>query len=307
MNATDESSRIGDPDFVASATMQEAGAKERARQAERAHRRGARRLKRARRHDWFRRYRSTLAVVVVGSILVAALYDVRVRQQHARTAAATKTAKAAAVESAGPTSSTSTTIGLESRLYNVGDCVVWDFSAVGSERRATHVVPCGQPHIIEIAGSVQVNGFDHYPTDAEWRGFIEPNCRPVAEQALLHGPIDPIGRFGANGIYTLPDGWGQGDRTVWCGVEAKLLHERAGDNDKELFTGEAERAHQAFDYPVGTCLALTHDGGVACSGPHAYEVIGKVDLSARTDPPPPPDQASAWDKLLNAPCQAAFR
>lgn len=182
---------------------------------------------------------------------------------------------------AGATTSTTTGQHLVAAVYEVHDCVTWEENVAVSA--VTRVVPCDQPHRIQISGELRVPD-GRYPTDDAWTALIDDLCRAPAE-FVLGRPHDPNGRFRLHAIHPLADGWAAGERTMWCGISP------VGDpaDPATVLTGDAWMADQAIHYAVGDCVA--HPPGawpavVPCARSHLYEVTGRVDFP---DGPAPPD------------------
>ena len=206
-------------------------------------------------------------------------------------------------------SGTSTTeVGLSRRDYGSGDCVIWDQSAAAGQERATHVVPCTQPHLVEIVGMAVAKDSASYaasgPTTAQWDAIYHQQCMPLIVR-FLGTSLDPNGRFAAGGIQPSPESWLQGDREMWCGIEARSPNGQEPTPGRSTpFTGEAKGASQAYLYRAGTCFA-DHPGPssssvVPCAAGHAIEVTGTVELpSTVTTAPRDP---TAWSHAIGPAC-----
>jgi hypothetical protein len=76
------------------------------------------------------------------------------------------------------------------------------------------VVPCTQPHVLEISGAVDLTGrIDHAPSDDELKNLVRDECDRVATAYLGHTPGDDLsaGWFGLE-----PGSWDAGHRIVEC-------------------------------------------------------------------------------------------
>jgi hypothetical protein len=211
-----------------------------------------------------------------------------------------------------PGETTSTTIGLVGRSYSPGQCVTWDQTREWKGLRPTRIVSCDEPHLIEITGRHVLNLVGAYPTEPEWDDIIDNGeCGRLAAQ-YLGGEIDPEGRFATGVIRPVPEGWGRGDREVWCGVQATTT---AVDHDSEFsveFTGAVRSQPQTSLYGAGTCLARDPAAGVItgtvdCAQPHAYEIVGAVDAGARFKTPPPADSGQWASGRLGDDCDRLAR
>src|SRR2546421_4387248 len=174
-------------------------------------------------------------------------------------------------EAAGA-STTSTTYELASRGYRQGDCVLWDQSTDAPESRTTRVVPCDQPHLIEMTGRSVMPILKAYPTEEEWTRMIDEGDCGRQAAAYLGGEIDPYGRVVAGALRPTPRRWADGDREMWCGVQAHSFDSHTDPNVLDSFTGAVRSQPQGFVYPAGTCLAgdpatRTTTGRVPCNEP----------------------------------------
>jgi hypothetical protein len=208
-------------------------------------------------------------------------------------------------------STTSTTFGLERRSFAAGDCVTWNQKLGAGEVRATHVVACDQPHLLEVTGRADMPVVAHYPTDAEWTDILDKGDCGRQAATYLSGGLDPYGKYGVGGIEPSAEGWAGGDREVWCGLDAKRHDAHFDPDTLEAFTGGARSQPQGFVYPAGTCLAGdavadTTSGRVPCAEPHLYEVVGDIDTSHAFSSPPATD-APAWATKLYPACSALTR
>lgn len=140
------------------------------------------------------------------------------------------------------------------------------------------VVDCAQSHLFEQAGSVVLTDQTALPDDRKWRQLVTERCTPVV-QKYLNGKFDPNGRYRIGALKPSPAKWEAGDRELRCGLQSSS---RSG----ALYpmTGKAATSDQSDVQAPGTCLAI--DGRsvgdpVDCSGPHAVETVGVVDLSEK--------------------------
>lgn len=157
-----------------------------------------------------------------------------------------------------------------------GSCLTWD----GDEARDIREVPCDEPHLFEVTEVLDVA--EDYPGTAaapeldEWQDIAEERCTQPAEAYLNEG-LDPEGKFQVSAIFPNEIDWQAGQRDLHCG----LWHPAPGGELQEL-TGSVAGEDQSDVWDAGTCLAL--DGKAAgdpidCAEPHAYEMIGTIDLS----------------------------
>lgn len=177
-----------------------------------------------------------------------------------------------------------------------GRCLDWDRQD-GSDVRE---VDCGASHLFETVGAItapQPPGTP-FPGDDAWQQAVDQQCTPMA-RTYLGGRLDPAGRYRAGALKPTRTAWGEGDRTVRCGLQAPG---RTG----ALFTstGRVTDADQAVVFDAGTCLGLTGkevSDPVDCARTHAAEVAGTVDLGTqfREGAPSVDDQ----DNYLQPTCQ----
>jgi len=238
-------------------------------------------------------------VALVGALFVLKLPPFRPSSQPAATTAG--------VVGAGDT----TTTVLQRRTYQPGDCVVWDQPTDGPAGRSTEVVPCDEPHLIEITGRTVAPEAAAFPAETEWNRLIASGECGRQAREYLGGEIDPYGRFVVNALYPTLQAWNHGDRDMWCGLEASG---QAADRDPangQLFTGAVKGQSQALLWPTGSCLrgqpgTGTVDGTVPCAAPHLYEIAGTVDAGARFTTPPAPD-SPLWSSRLSGDCDKVAR
>jgi hypothetical protein len=174
-----------------------------------------------------------------------------------------------------------------------GTCLTWS----RADAADTALVDCAQPHLFEQAGTVVLTDQVALPSDDVFRRLVTERCEPVVLD-YLGGALDPQGRFRVGALKPAPAKWDLGDRELRCGLQTASrsgalypIVGKVADNDQS-----------AVEEP-GTCLAIdgTRVGDpVACSGPHALETVGIVDLSEQFPDafPAVPDQ----DEFLQGRC-----
>ena len=178
-----------------------------------------------------------------------------------------------------------------------GTCLDWPHDAPQNMRR----VPCKQPHTFEVASNVEIGG--DYSTNAppppeqDWQQIVTDRCTKVGGD-YLGKPLDPFGKYTVGALKPTADQWRNGDRKLRCGLQ------RVSPSGKRLLTttGAAADQDQSNVHEPGTCFALV-DGEVGdpvdCSGVHAYEVVGIVDLGETFDPKTYPAEATQLNKLVD--------
>ncbi len=155
-----------------------------------------------------------------------------------------------------------------------GTCLMWS----RPDAADTEVVDCAQPHLFEQAGSVTLAGDMALPDDRQWRQLVNERCEPVVVE-YLGGKFDPDGRFRVGALKPSPSKWADGDRELRCGVQS------ASRSGALLpLSGRAADSDQSAVHEPGTCLAIdgrTIGDPVDCSGPHAVETVGIVELTEK--------------------------
>ena len=174
-----------------------------------------------------------------------------------------------------------------------GTCLNWT-RADASDTRA---VDCTQAHLFEQAGTVLLADQKDLPDDGRWRQLVRERCDPVVKQ-YLSGRFDPDGRFRIGALKPSPTKWAQGDRELRCGLQSAS---RSG----ALYpmAGKAVEQDQAAVHAPGTCLGIdgrTIGDPVDCTGPHAVEAVGVVDLGKKFDDDFP--AVDAQDDFLQTEC-----
>lgn len=178
----------------------------------------------------------------------------------------------------------------------VHSCLIWNQNDASDAR----LISCGQPHLFEVTAMANLSDLGTrapFPDQAHWQQLVTSRCTDRTNQALA-GRFDPFGRFTVGAIKPSRDSWGQGDRTLRCGVQATG---RTG----ALFTttGSILQQDQSDVHLPGTCLG--NDSKAVgdpsdCARPHAVEIVGVVDLK-NAFPHGYPDEAHQ-DKVLEAEC-----
>ena len=174
-----------------------------------------------------------------------------------------------------------------------GTCLSW----TRPDASDTRVVDCTQTHLFEQAGTVALTDQKELPDDSRWRQLVRERCDPVVRD-YLGGKFDPDGRFRVGALKPSPTKWAQGDRELRCGLQSAS---RSG----ALYpmTGRAHDQDQSAVHDPGTCLGIdgrTIGDPVDCTGPHAVEAVGVVDLGAKFDDKFP--AVDAQDEFLQTEC-----
>jgi hypothetical protein len=158
-----------------------------------------------------------------------------------------------------------------------GTCLQWTPPEGADMRR----IDCAQSHMFEVTSNVDISAdFGDkapQPDTARWQEIAVEKCTPGAV-TYLGGMLDPFGRFTVNALKPTNEQWNDGDRKVRCGLQRTTP---AGT--LLATTGSAERQDQSKIHDPGTCLALVGQeigDPVNCHDPHAFEIVGNVDLGA---------------------------
>jgi hypothetical protein len=174
---------------------------------------------------------------------------------------------------------TTTDYHLTRRTYSAGQCVTWSQDD-DRDTRPTRVVPCDQPHLIEMTHRARADGFGAaYPGNAVLDEYVTDRCEPfLREQLATHW--DPDGRFYPGAVMPSRESWLDGDRDIWCGIQARTSW-FASSGRLDEWTGVAEHQDQSLLIAAGTCVAEV-DGtsrAVDCHTPHVYEVTGVATVA----------------------------
>jgi hypothetical protein len=186
---------------------------------------------------------------------------------------------------------------------------VWDDGA--SVQSDSQVVPCDSEHFIEITGTVELTGMpEEYPSPAGWTSIIGERCQQLAETAY-GAKLDPEGRFTAGGLKPVEAGWQQGQRQLWCGIQANWVDQPVESgaslvDQPTRFTGAAKGQPQYWVYKAGDCLGGISKNPVACTQPHEIEVVGEITLNDRPTVPSV-DDTKAWTGLAGSACDKQVR
>jgi len=158
-----------------------------------------------------------------------------------------------------------------------GTCLTWQ----RPDAADAVLAECTRQHLFEQAGSVQLTDFkpgSPIPNNQRFRELVNDRCTPLVV-TYLGNKYDPYGAFRAGALKPSQKSWGDGDRTLRCGLQR---FSRSG----ALYpiVGKVAGQDQADVRPVGTCLGI--DGRFIgdptdCSLPHAEESVGAVDLSQK--------------------------
>ncbi|MFB9906456.1 septum formation family protein [Allokutzneria oryzae] len=180
-----------------------------------------------------------------------------------------------------------------------GTCLTWtkpDASDVSK-------VACEKPHLFELTATADLAtdpnfGEDvAFPDALRWAQIGQSWCGDKSVEAL-QGRLDPAGRLSVSALKPTQKSWENGDRKLWCGVQA------AGPSGALYpIVGSARTIDQSDVHSVGLCVGISGRSvadPVDCTKAHAYEVVGVVDLGAHF-PSEFPDETKQ-NQLLSAQC-----
>jgi hypothetical protein len=198
----------------------------------------------------------------------------------------------------GSTATSTTIASLAGRSYRPGDCVTWNQQEPTDVYIPTTVVPCTQPHLLEVVRKATPGTLpDTFPSQAAWGQLLDADCGPPSTTYLGY-PLFPNGRFYATGLHPDPTGWSRGDRTLWCGIGARSSQFDPSGMKLVAFTGAVRGQSQELPIAVGTCLSAGTSSAIGppvpCSESHVAEVTGTATLSGVAQlPTSSSDMASA--------------
>lgn len=165
-------------------------------------------------------------------------------------------------------------VEIEAPPSTPGTCLNWS----RPDAADAAIVPCAKPHLFEQAGTVALADQPVLPDDRQWRQLVNERCTTVVE-TYLDGSYDPDGRYRVGALKPSPAKWEEGDRELRCGLQSAS---RSG----ALYplSGRAADGDQSAVQEAGTCLAIdgrTIGDPVDCTGAHAVEAVGVVDMTEK--------------------------
>ncbi|HUO39897.1 MAG TPA: septum formation family protein, partial [Mycobacterium sp.] len=167
-----------------------------------------------------------------------------------------------------------------------GDCLNWPDRSLD---QAT-IVNCKDDHRFEVAESVDMRTFpgSQYgpnaapPSPAMIQQISQEQCQ-AAVRHYLGTHYDPNSKFSIGMLWSGDKAWTQsGERKMLCGLQLP-----GPDNQQIAFKGKVADLDQSKVWPAGTCLGIDTtanqptDIPVDCTGPHAMEVTGAVNLAEK--------------------------
>ncbi|MBB3037987.1 septum formation family protein [Hoyosella altamirensis] len=160
-----------------------------------------------------------------------------------------------------------------------GDCLFWEAGDAGD----LSLVECSEEHRFEVASVMDLAHFPgtefgpeaEFPSELRFAELRAQVCEPAVSD-YLGARFDPRGKFSVNLINPGEAGWNAGERTIRCGLQ------NVGTTG-EVFAvrGHAADQDQSVTWEPGECIGINHDiptDPVPCEDPHAFEVVGIVNL-----------------------------
>jgi hypothetical protein len=182
-----------------------------------------------------------------------------------------------------------------------GSCFQWTKQDMSDMRQ----VPCADQHLMEMSGSVNLS--NDYPKNAPfpdqqtgWPQIVKKSCTQLTSD-FLGGRLDPYGKFSVTALKPTAQGWAAGDRSMECGLQVVTA-----SNTIVAFAGAVAGQDQSDVHPVGTCLGIKNrmvTEPVDCALPHAWEIVGQVDLGPSFRDVFPKD--TEQDTVASQKCNAA--
>jgi hypothetical protein len=182
-----------------------------------------------------------------------------------------------------------------------GSCFQWTKPDMSDMRQ----VACAEQHLMEMSGSVNLSS--DFPKNAPfpdqqtgWPQIVKKSCTQLTSD-FLGGRLDPYGKFSVTALKPTAQGWAAGDRSMECGLQVVTA-----SNTLVPFTGAVAGQDQSDIHPVGTCLGIKNrvvTEPVDCALPHAWEIVGQVDLGPSFPSVFPSDREQ--DNVASGKCNAA--
>ncbi|QBJ96675.1 hypothetical protein ERC79_12370 [Rhodococcus sp. ABRD24] len=185
-----------------------------------------------------------------------------------------------------------------------GDCLTWSKPDASDLEQ----VDCAQPHLFEVATDVDLSLYpdtefgpgSKFPGVLRFSELRDEHCAPAVNTYLV-GRFDPKGKFSVGLINPGEAGWAAGERTIRCGLQF------SGVTGSLLpIQGRVAEQDQSKVWDVGTCIGINQNvptDPVDCAQPHAFEVVGVIDLASRFPGGMPSVQDQ--DKFLEGACTEA--
>ncbi|GGC64688.1 hypothetical protein GCM10011410_16550 [Hoyosella rhizosphaerae] len=184
----------------------------------------------------------------------------------------------------------------------VGECLHWSSPDASDLTK----VDCADEHRFEVGAVVDLSSFPgsefgpeaEYPTEIRFSELRTEICEPAVTR-YMGARYDPRGRYSINLINPGQDGWQEGERTIRCGLQ------HVGVTGAVFpMVGQAGQQDQSVVWDDGFCIGINFEAPtdpVPCEEPHAYEVVGTVDLGEHFGDGYPP--VAEQDRFLDDRCR----
>ncbi len=304
----DDEPFVLDDDFVAGATVKELGWKEREQAAEDQRKSALGVAKAGRRVDRSNRIRRATGGAAVPILALAGFVLLTVFVVLGPYGRSSPDGSGSSGTAGGdkPSDKSGTTFQLTKPNAKFGECLMWDQAAEAGNLRRTGVVPCDQPHLMQVSEPIDLRTkYEQYPTDREFGAVSDDDCQANNER-LLGGALDPNGSVFATSIFPTQEGWAAGDRILWCGLarRSKFATGRLVDR-LPPFNNPLTANTQQFDYAEGDCLGV---GNLvdSCDELFTVQISGSFRIDGAEGVPQVFDR-DAWAALAGSRCEEQGR
>lgn len=167
-----------------------------------------------------------------------------------------------------------------------GDCLNWP----NKKPDQATIVDCKNEHRFEAASSVDMRMFpgSEYgpnaaaPSAGRIQQISQEQCQSAVKR-YLGTKYDPNSKFTIGMLWSGEKAWSGGERQMLCGLQLP----GGGNEDQQVFKGRVVDLDQSKVWQAGTCLGIDTatnqptDIPIDCSGPHAMEVTGSVNVAEK--------------------------
>jgi predicted heme/steroid binding protein len=167
-----------------------------------------------------------------------------------------------------------------------GDCLNWP----NKEPDQATIVDCKDEHRFEVATSVDMRMFpgSEYgpnaaaPSAGRIQQISQEQCQ-TAVKRYLGTKYDPNSKFTIGMLWSGEKAWAGGERQMLCGLQLP----GGGSEEQQVFKGRVADLDQSKVWQAGTCLGIDTttnqptDVPIDCTGPHAMEVTGSVNVAEK--------------------------
>ena len=176
-----------------------------------------------------------------------------------------------------------------------GDCLNWP----NKEPNQATIVDCKDEHRFEVATSVDMRMFpgSEYgpnaaaPSAGRIQQISQEQCQ-TAVKRYLGTKYDPNSKFTIGMLWSGEKAWSGGERQMLCGLQLP----GGGNEEQQVFKGRVADLDQSKVWKAGTCLGIDTtanqptDVPIDCTGPHAMEVTGSVNVAEKFPGGAPPSE-----------------